>query len=84
VTYEDLLTRWAEELPAWEASFQLDPPVEEFVANAAWQAARAPTRHTIYEDDFYATERPREAEAPQQSEEEMDREATKLNAMWPR
>lgn len=82
MTYEDLLTRWAEELPAWEASFQLDPPVEKFVANAAWQLARSPTRPTIYEQDFYATEQL--AEAPAQTTEEADKEAVKLNEMWPR
>lgn len=83
MTYEDLLTRWGEELPAWEASFQLDPPIEKFVGNAAWQIARSPGKGMIYEADFYATERPGPA-VPAQTDEDMDKEAVKLNAMWPR
>jgi hypothetical protein len=83
VTYEDLLSRWGEELPAWEASFQLDPSVEKFVANAAWQLAASKGKHTIYEADFYATERPG-PQVPAQTEEDADKEAMKLNATWPR
>ena len=74
--------RWADELPLWEAWFELNPPLEKWVANAAWQQTRAADRRagTIYESDFYATEK---EEAAAQTEKEMAQEAAKIETLWP-
>lgn len=73
---------WGDELPLFEASLDLDPSLDKWIANAAWQTAKSAraTKSVIYESDFYATEK---AEVSQQSAEEMLKEAAKIEATWP-
>jgi hypothetical protein len=71
-------------LPAFEASFELDPPAPERIDNAAWQIARAErTKATIYQTEFDGTEKDRPAEVRQQPPEEMAKVAEKIAASWP-
>lgn len=70
-------------MPLWEASFELDPPIEERTDNAAWQISRAARyRGTIYETDFDGTEREADFVRQQPFEEQL-REAEKIDAAWP-
>ena len=66
-----------------EASLQLDPPPEKWMAKAALQTAILKPGQVLYERDFYATESDK-PDAPPQTTEEADKEAVKLNEMWPR
>jgi hypothetical protein len=79
-----LWTRWGDELPLFEASAELDPPIEKRVENAAWQLARAARyKGTIYDSDFDGTEKVKTEQGHVQSDEEMLAEATKIEAGWP-
>ena len=79
-SYASLLRSWGEELPAWEASLDLDPPAEERLDNAAWQIARAARfPGAIYRSEFDGTEKP---PAQPQSPEDMAKEAAKIAARW--
>jgi hypothetical protein len=71
-------------LPLAEVSMDLDPPAPERIDHAAWQIARAARcRGAIYRSDFDGRERPRTAEIAHQSDEEMLREAAKIEDAWP-
>jgi len=81
VSLENLWRSWGNELPLWEASYELDPPLEERIENAAWQIARAArTPHAIYRSEFDGRERP---PAPPRPPEELAAEAAKIAAAWP-
>lgn len=73
---------WGDELPLWEASYELDPPTEERIDNAAWQTARAArSDKTIYRSEFDGTEQNREIKY--QPPNEMAAEAQKIADSWP-
>jgi hypothetical protein len=68
-------------LPLWEASYELDPPVEERLDNMGWQIARAArTPHAIYRSEFDGTEKP---PAPPRPPAELAAAAAKIEAAWP-
>jgi hypothetical protein len=76
-----LWSDWGDELPLFEASVELDPPIEERTEHAAWHIARAArTKATIYRSEFDGTERP---PAPPKSPGELAAVATKIEASWP-
>ena len=83
MSLERLLRGWGDELPLHEASYQLDPPPEKWIARAAFKTAVLKPG-MVYEKDFCATEEPGATEAPAQTAAEMDKEAEKLNVLWPR
>ena len=73
-----LWSGWADELPLHEASLDLDPPEAERIDRAAYQLARSIKGERA---DFDGKEH--EPAAPQ-TKEEADKEAVKLNEIWPR
>ena len=84
MSLETLLQSWGDDLPLAEVSIELDPPAPERIDHAAWQIARAArVKGTIYESEFDGRQKPKTAEIPHQSDEEMLREATKIEEAWP-
>ena len=79
VPLDELWKRWADELPLWEAYFELDPPLRKVIQHVGWELARARARSMIYKSDFDASER---QAAPVQSPKEMASEAAKIHVLF--